>query len=380
VVETHACRFCSGTSGELVLDLGNQPACDHFPAGGDPKADPTYSLRMWLCSACCLAQLVGDPIVVEQPLGAEPRALVSQATDAIECLAQSGWLSGRGLVVEFPSPHGGSWLDLLAARDLVPAGDDQPGDLVVDSFGMMHEADQSAALAIRTARVGPGGVLLLQYHALDTIVRLGQWNALRHGHFAYYSTSALIGMLEANGFHARMAWSFDLYGGTVLLAATREPDPRASLDESLVSLLSRDIKWSVRDPVGIGILQDQVETHTQGLREWLVAQRATGRDVLGYGAASRAVALLCRARVDRHLLPAIVDSSPSKQGRRMPGTDVPIVGPEILTTEPPTSALLLIPDLLDEVRAEYPAVEAAGGAWVDAEALRVESNAAITTR
>ena len=33
-------------------------------------------------------------------------------------------------------------------------------------------------------RVAPGGVLLLQYHSLDTIMRLGQWNALRHGHFA----------------------------------------------------------------------------------------------------------------------------------------------------------------------------------------------------
>ena len=216
------CRSCSGRSGHLVLDLGNQPACDQFPEYEDPGHDPGYPLQMWLCSSCGLAQLVGEPTVADEPRGAEPDALVAQAADAVERLATTGWLSGRSRVVEFPSPHGGSWLGLLADRGLTPVTDDGPADLVIDSFGMMHDPDQSAALAARAARVAPGGALLLQYHSLDTIIRLGQWNALRHGHFAYYSTSALVGMLEANGLNPRFAWRFDLYGGTVLLAASRE--------------------------------------------------------------------------------------------------------------------------------------------------------------
>jgi len=67
--------------------------------------------------------------------------------------------------------------------------------VIVDCFGLMHAADQRAALAERAARLAPGGVLLLQYHALSTILRQRQWNALRHGHFAYFSTTALAAML-----------------------------------------------------------------------------------------------------------------------------------------------------------------------------------------
>ena len=78
---SHACRSCSGQSGDLVLDLGNQPACDHFPPFHGPDSDPTYPLQMWLCSTCGLAQLVGEPIVAEEPLGSEPEALVAQAAD-----------------------------------------------------------------------------------------------------------------------------------------------------------------------------------------------------------------------------------------------------------------------------------------------------------
>ena len=84
----------------------------------------------------------------------------------------------------------------------------------------------AAALAERAARLAAGGVLLLQYHSLDTIIRCGQWNALRHGHYAYYSTTALTAMLAAHGFSPRTAWQFELYGGTVLLAASRDAGQR----------------------------------------------------------------------------------------------------------------------------------------------------------
>ena len=94
----------------------------------------------------------------------------------------------------------------------------------------------------------PGGVLLLQYHALSTIICSLQWNALRHGHYAYYSTTALTAMLAAVGFSPRTAWQFDLYGGTVLLAATRDGDGLGGPDETVRTLLTDDARIGVRDP------------------------------------------------------------------------------------------------------------------------------------
>jgi hypothetical protein len=94
-----------------------------------------------------------------------------------------------------------------------------------------------------------------------------------------------------------------------------------------------------------------------------------GLRVLGYGAASRAVALLLRAEVDRRLLPAVVDLSSAKHGRRMPGTDIPIIDPSALAAQGPDTVLLFLPDLLSEVRTAFPEVEATGGGWVDATAL-----------
>jgi hypothetical protein len=313
--------------------------------------------------------LVVDPTVPEEPRGSEPAALVAQAADAVGRVAQAGLLPGGGRVAEYGSPHGGSWLDLLTGRGLTVANDGEQADVVVDCFGLMHAANQSAALEERATRVASGGVLLVQYHSLGTIVRTGQWNVLRHGHYAYYSTAAIAEMLTANGFSARRVWHFDLYGGTLLLAAARQLDPTVAPDGSVEETLAEEDRAGVLDPGVVAGLQRHVERHGRALESWLRWQRASGTTVVGYGAASRAVALLVRAGVDRSLLGAVVDNSPTKQGLRMPGTDIPIVGPAELQRHRPGAVLLFVPDLLPEVRAAFPEVEASGAVWVNVDEL-----------
>jgi SAM-dependent methyltransferase len=370
--EAVACRFCRGTAGDLVLDLADQPSSELFPRVTDPGPDPLLPLRMWLCAGCGLAQLVGADGVAEEPLGTEPAALVRQRAAALERLVADGVVPGagavaRGTVAEYPSPHGGSWLPELERHGLTPVDGDGAADVVVDAcFGMMHARDQRAAVAERAARLAPGGLLLLQYHCLGAIVDGLQWNALRHGHYAYYSTPALVGMLAEVGLTAVTAHRYPLYGGTVLLASTRTGHPDAALAE----VVAREDAAGVRDAAAVAALQGSVSRTADWLRATCAAHRAAGRRVYGYCAASRAVALLRVAGLDTGLLTAVADASPDKHGRRMPGTDIPIIAPDELVAARPDVVLLFVSDLLDEVRAALPQIEAAGGSWVDAGAGR----------
>ena len=368
-MDGYTCRACRQPDGHVVLDLGDQPACDYFPRQDDPGPDPVYPLQMWLCSSCGLAQLRADPTVPEEPRGVEPTALAAQAADAVAQVSAARLLPEGATVAEYGSPHGGSWLGMLTQRGLVPVGEGEQADVILDCFGLMHAADQSGALAERTARLAPGGLLLLQYHSLNTILRSGQWNALRHGHYAYYSTAALTAMLAEVGFSPTTAWRFDLYGGTVLLAASRDADGHGEPDAAVGSLLADDARVGVCDTNAFSALQHKVLTHAKVLHDWLLAERSAGSAVVGYGAASRAVAVLRQANVDSTLLPAVADASPAKQGLRMPGTDIPVIGPAQLVERRPDAVLLFVADLMAEVRRAFPEVEAAGGHWVDVDML-----------
>jgi hypothetical protein len=116
----------------------------------------------------------------------------------------------------------------------------------------------------------------------------------------------------------------------------------------------------VTDPAVIGGLQRSADQHIDSLLSWLKEERAAGRTVLAYGAASRAVAVFSRAGIDSHLIAAVADASPAKQGKRMPGTDIPIVSPDEFVAAKPHRVLLTLPDLLSEVSARFPELD---GRW-----------------
>jgi hypothetical protein len=286
--------------------------------------------------------------------------LVAQAREAVRQVAEAGLLSPGASVIEYGSPHGGSWLDLLIGRGLRTADAAERADVVLDCFGLMHAPDQYAALAERATRLAPGGTLLLQFHSLASIVTGAQWNAVRHGHFAYYSVPAMCGMLEAFDLRVTSAWRFDLYGGTVLLAARRA----AQADPVVRELVQAELMGGVDNASRVKRLQEDSVNSADAIVALLQDARAAGHRVLGYGAASRAVVLLNRAGVGPELLSGVVDASPAKQGCRIPGVGIPVLPPDSLIVERPDRVLLFVSDLLEEVRQAWPEIERGGGRWV----------------
>lgn len=362
----NSCRACGNSVLTRVLDLGSVPAADHFPLATAPlkSSEADHFLAMNVCSDCGLAQLADDDTVAEEPRGVEPQALTDQAAVAINDVAEAGWLRGD-TVCEFGSPHGGTWIPHLVGRGYTAT--DGTADVVLDCFGIMHAPDQAAALRQRADSLRPDGVLLLQYHSIVAIVENGQWNALRHGHFAYYSMTTLVRLLGAVGLRIARAWEYGLYGGTVLIAAVRGDGPPG---ESVRRILAAEAEMGITDPDVLNRLQASADEHIASLRRWLEEEAAAGRSVIGYGAASRAVAVVSRAGIDSRLLSAVVDASVAKQGRRMPGTDIPIVPPHVLHAAGADRVWLTVPDLLPELRQRYPHLDGRwqiDGVWPGAE-------------
>jgi hypothetical protein len=179
-------------------------------------------------------------------------------------------------------------------------------------------------------------------------------------------------MLAEIGFEVTHAFWFDLYGGTVLLAARRSGVEGPTDLPSVEGLVERELALGVLDPAVVGGLEAATAASADALRAHLAEGADAGRSVIGYAAASRAVPLLNRARIGPDLLPAVADGSPGKQGRRFPGVPVPIVAPEEVLRRRPDEVVLFVTDLLGEMRSRMPEVEAGGGRWVVVDpALRV---------
>jgi hypothetical protein len=105
---------------------------------------------------------------------------------------------------------------------------------------------------------------------------------------------------------------------------------------------------------GVERIRDRTIAHLEN-------RRAAGRPVVGYGAPARAVTFLNALRIGPDLLPVTADRAVSKQGRVIPGVEVPIVAPEALRDRPPSDVLVLNWDLAGEIRIENAWIQERGG-------------------
>ncbi len=340
-----------------------QPACDYFPRCDDLGPDPAYPLQMWLCSSCGLAQLAADP---QRPRsrGApslprsshRPPMPCARSPPPDCCHPVSG---SPSTAARMAAPGWGCWLAVGSGRSMTA----QPADVIVDCFGMMHCAGPGRP-RWPSGRPGwpPGGCCCCSTTRWRTIIRAG------------------------SGTHC----------GTGITPTTRRPPwppcwPRTASARGWRGSSSCTAALCCWRPAGSDACADRTRKGRWGRcsrkmpgpasairpcsAACSAARRPTPRDCTTGWSPSGPPGGRCwdtapphersrclrRAGVDRTLLPAVADASPAKQGLRMPGTDIPVVSPAQLAARRPDAVLLFLTDLLAEVRAAYPEIEAAGG-------------------
>lgn len=352
------CRGCGADQVERVIDLGAQPAADHFPDQAEPGPDPRWPLEVWFCRACTLAQL--GPVetqLPEPPLAIESATSVAHAQRSVQEILRDHPGLARGSVAEFASHHGGSWLDHLRAAGCRVAGDRERADLVVDVHGLAHEPDVRAQLQRRAERLAPDGLLILEFHHLLPLVVGNQFDTIRHGHWSYLSLGAVQRLAPHVGLAVVSAKKNDLFGGS-LKVMLRHAGSGVHADQSVADVLDAEATEGLSGPDRLSTMHEVATKVAAALHETLVAHRAAGRSVLGYGAPSKAPVLLDLSGIGTDLLPFTVDKAAAKHGRRIPGAGVPIRPVHVLEAARPDVVLVLTWDIADEVIA---ALEAGGG-------------------
>jgi hypothetical protein len=239
---------------------------------------------------------------------------------------------------------------------------DRPFDVVLDTFDLAHRRRPGDELEGIARAIGRDGLAVVEVEHVLPVLEQARFDSVRHGHFGYPSLLGLRAAAALAGLEVVAALRTPIYGGslrTVLARAGSRP-----VEDSVGTLLQVELAAGLASEEPYASFAARAQRITEALRDHLAAARAAGRRVAGYGAPSRGSTLLNAAGIDRGLLPRTADISPSKHGREIPGTGIPIVAPAALLDDPPDEVLILTWPIAQEVVQQLRAMGLTGCSFV----------------
>lgn len=368
------CASCDSESLRPVISLGSMPLAGCFPQSSELADTKSYPLELTFCDNCRLVQASGvvDPdILFKDYRYLSSVGLRDHFADLASTLKQQYSLNESSLVVEMGS-NDGVFLAPMQALG-VPARGFEPSDNVSqiarqrgcdvlhDYFSLatakLHFAAGSTDLFVAAncfAHVDglndiaagikyllkPDGHALIEVHDVRNVVSETQYDFIYLEHSFYYSLTSLSCLFERHDLRIVDYEEIAVHGGSlrVHVAHTGAPVAPAVLDRLKTETEVGGVAtWEAYENFAAAAL-----AHREALRRQLEECKAQGLRVVGYGASGRANVLCNFCRLDTSLVQYVVDESPERAGRFIPGAQIPILSKaDFDAAEPPQVILLL---------------------------------------
>jgi SAM-dependent methyltransferase len=400
-VSVDACRSCGAVLGRTVFDLGEMPLANEYPGTElECESEPRYPLQIRLCEHCWLVQL--DETVPPGQLFSDYAYFSSYSdswvrhAEAFADAARERWrLDNRSLVVEVAS-NDGYLLRHFVTRDVPVLGIDpaenvveaareagvptevaffglelaegltQRGvaaDLLVANNVLAHVPDTNDFVAGLQRLLAPEGILSIEFPELATMLLGAQFDQIYHEHVFYFSLLSCEALLGRNGLRVIDVERLPTHGGSLRVTACSDAAGHAE-EESVEARRrhERQLELAVVDTYDA--FAAAAEGRAASVRTFLQGAVSGCQQVAAYGAAAKGNTLLNYCGVSTAQIGYVVDRSPHKQGRFLPGSHLPVLAPERLLLDRPDFVLVLAWNLLDEIMASLPEATEWGSRFV----------------
>lgn len=396
------CRACGAPLSETFADLGMTPLANSYIAPENRfKAEATYPLHAFVCGSCFLVQI--DAVETPDHIFSDylyfssfSESWLKHAAAYAEAMTARFALSKQSMVVEIASNDG--YLLQNFVRTGIPALGVEPAanvaraaeekgvltevaffgtetatrlkaagkaaDLMAANNVLAHVPDINDFVAGFRILLKPTGVVTFEFPHLLQLMANNQFDTIYHEHFSYLSLMVVDGLLAKHGLTVFDVQELTTHGGSLRVFA------KASENAALPRLPSVEALLAAEKAAGLDGLDAYrafaakvVRTKVDLLDFFVQAQRA-GKTVAAYGAAAKGNTLLNYCGIGPEFISFCVDKSPHKQNHLLPGTHIPIHGPEAIEQARPDYVLILPWNLKEEIAGQMQAVRSWGGKFV----------------
>jgi hypothetical protein len=195
----------------------------------------------------------------------------------------------------------------------------------------------------------PNGVFTCEFPHLLNLISQHQFDTIYHEHFSYLSFGTVVNIFAKNGLSVFDVEKLGTHGGSLRVFAQRSDTGSHKVDVRVERLVADEINAGMTSIDFYRGFQEHAERVKNDFLQFLIEKKAQGKLVVGYGAAAKGNTLLNFAGVKSDLIKYVVDRSPHKQGKYMPGSRIPIVSEDRLKSDKPYYVVIFPWNLSGEI-------------------------------
>ncbi len=399
------CRHCKALLTLPMIDLGVAPPSNAYLSTQQlQQPEKKYPLRVLVCQTCWLAQ-TEDFAQANELFDADyayfssfsstwlehakryanemlARFHLSASSHVVEIAANDGYLLQYFKAANIPctgvEPTASTaaaarakgidivqeFFGVALANTLVAQG--KQADLTTANNVLAHVPDINDFVAGFTALLKPTGVATFEFPHLMRLMAENQFDTIYHEHFSYLSLTAVQRIFAANGLTVFDVEEHPTHGGSLRVFAQRTDTGNQPITDRVTQLLRQEDSVGARTEKYYSAFQLRAEKVKNDFVAFLIDAKRHGKSVAAYGAAAKGNTLMNFAAIGSDLIQYVVDKNPAKQGRYMPGSQIPIVEPITLQEHRPDYLIILPWNIANEVKEQNAPLAKLGTRFVTA--------------
>ena len=235
-------------------------------------------------------------------------------------------------------------------------------DLMAANNVLAHVPDLHDFVEGFARLLAPEGAGSFEFPHLLELIEGALFDTIYQEHYSYLSLVALEPVL---GTHGLEIWDVEVlptHGGSLRVWFGHRGAHAPT--SSVASVRERERIARLDSPAGYGGFAERVRGLCDAAVRFLLDARRDGKSVAAYGAAAKGNTFLNTAGIRAGALNYVADRNDHKQGKLMPGSRIPIVGPDRIFADRPDYIVILPWNIRDEVVEQLGEARNWGGRFV----------------
>jgi len=382
------CRFCQNKLTHQFVDLGFSPPSNSFLKPEQLNQPETfYPLRIMVCEKCFLVQI--DEFASHEDIfnsdyvyfSSFSKSWLAHAKNYTEMMIERFKFDDKSQVIEIASndgyllqyfqQQGIPVLGIEPTSNTAAAAKEKGIDSVVDFFGvrlatklsdegtkadlllgnnvLAHVPDIRDFVGGLKILLKSTGIITFEFPHLMQMIDKNQFDTIYHEHFSYLSLTTVSQIFNEFGLDIFDVEELPTHGGSLRIFAKHIENISIPNSGRVLAMLEKENQFGLTTIETYTTYQEASEKVKNDFLLFLLNAKNQGKKVAAYGAAAKGVTLLNFCGVRKDLINFVVDASPHKQSKFLPGIHIPVVSEDEISKYKPDYVVILPWNLKDEI-------------------------------